>query len=185
MLKERVMFLKRKKNKRENPYLFISVVFNMPQMNLVTYVLFFFLWGGWGGCGGCGEVKGWDGWGKLENVCCPNLGLCQLRRLKIFLKRVKTSPQSNGIETSQEKNCNILILFLPYIFIVLHQHTHTHTRTHTYILFIHHPNFINFICSEYCDACSLYISCKEIKGRSHVQKENFQDKNLKPKILKP
>ena len=38
MLKERVMFLKRKKNKRETPYLFISVVFNMPQMNLVTYV---------------------------------------------------------------------------------------------------------------------------------------------------
>ena len=53
MLKERVMFLKRKKNKRETPYLFISVVFNMPQMNFVTYVLFF-----GGGGGGCGEVKG-------------------------------------------------------------------------------------------------------------------------------
>ena len=25
----------------------------------------------------------------------------------------------------------------------------------------------------------------KLKGRSHVQKENFQDKNLKPKILKP
>ena len=54
MLKERVMFLKRKKNKRETPYLFISVVFNMPQMNLVTYVHFL----GGGGVGWDGEVKG-------------------------------------------------------------------------------------------------------------------------------
>ena len=45
--------------------------------------------------------------------------------------------------------------------------------------------YYNFIGSEYCNACSLYISCKEIKGRSYVQKENFQHKNLKPKILKP
>ena len=40
--------------------------------------------------------------------------------------------------------------------------------------------YYNFIGSEY------YTShAKEIKGRSHVQKENFQHKNLKPKILKP